>query len=142
MTIEHNFSLSAFVYILNKEKTKLLMIKRNEAKRNKGGFDWGIIGGRIEPGELSLEAVVRESEEEIGVKINQEQLKFICYEERPSKIHTPAVHFFYTTTISESTYIQINEESDEYEWFPINYLPNSIVDKEKVVKIIHNIIKE
>jgi 8-oxo-dGTP pyrophosphatase MutT (NUDIX family) len=142
MSGENNFSLSVFTYILNEDKNKLLMIKRNEAKRKKWGFDWGIIGGKVEPGELLVEAAVREAEEEIGITFNQEDLKFICYEERPSKVHTPAVHFFYTTTSSEGAAININEESDGYEWFSIDDLPNSMVDKEKAVKIIKEIIKK
>ena len=133
---EDNFSLSVFLYVFNKDMNKVLLIKRNKEKRKKWGFDWGTIGGKVEPEELLVEAGIREAKEEIGINLNHKRLKFLFFEERPSKVHTPAVHFFYYLILDEKTKITINQESDEYKWFDLNNLPKKMVDsKEKVLKI-------
>jgi len=124
----NGFSLSAFTFVFNKDFSKILLIKRNEEKRKKWGFDWGIIGGKVEIGELSNEAVIREIKEEIGIEVNSSQLKFLWFEERPSKVHTSAVHFFYTAVIDENSDIKINEESDEYSWYEIKNVPTSMIE--------------
>lgn len=138
---EDNFSLSVFIYIFNKNLSKILLIKRNKEKRDKWGFDWGTIGGKVEPGELSIEAGIREAKEEIGIKLKSEQFKFLFFEERPSKIYTPAVHFFYYLTLDEKIKIITNQESDEYRWFDLNNLPEKMIDsKERILKIL-NLVK-
>lgn len=135
---EDNFSLSVFIYIFNKNLNKILLIKRNKEKRKKWGFDWGTIGGKIEHGELSIEAGIREAIEEIGIKLKPEQFKFLFFEERPSKIYTPAVHFFYYLILDEKTKIIVNQESDEYCWFNLSNLPEKMVDsKEHILKILN-----
>ena len=136
MAAENSFSLSVFLYIFNKDASKLLMIKRNEGKRKKWGFDWGIIGGIVEPGELSIEAGIREAQEEIGVTLKEQQIRFLFFEERPSAVHTPAVHFFYAIKLDEHLKITINEESDEFKWQPVNSLPESMLDKERIQKVL------
>lgn len=135
---ENNFSLSVFIYIFNKDLSKILLIKRNKEKRDKWGFDWGTIGGKIEPGELSIETGIREAKEEIGIRLKPEQFKFLFFEERPSKFYTPAVHFFYYLILDEGIKITINQESDEYCWFDLSNLPKKMVDsKERILKILN-----
>lgn len=134
------FSLSTFVFIFNKDFSKILLIKRNEEKRKKWGFDWGIVGGKIEPGESSIEAIIREISEEVGLSLKAEQLKLIDCEERPSKIHTPGVHFIYSVIIDEEIEIRLNSESDEYDWFKIEELPTSMADsKEKIISVLEKV---
>lgn len=40
----------------------------------KGG-NYGLVGGHVDPGESPIEAIIREAEEEIGVKLNKKHLK-------------------------------------------------------------------
>jgi len=69
------FGLGVFVLIFNKDFSKILLIKRNEEKRNKFGADWGNIGGKIEFRETSAQACAREIKEEIGLNLNPKKLK-------------------------------------------------------------------
>jgi 8-oxo-dGTP pyrophosphatase MutT (NUDIX family) len=129
-----------FLFIFNRDFSKLLMIKRNDEKRKKYGFDWGVVGGKVEQGEGIIEAGMREAKEEIGIDLRQEQLKFLHYEhhERYNKEYPEYKHlgFFYSVVLDESVKIRINDESDEFRWFPINELPSSIIDGERIGGIL------
>src|SRR3990172_3673354 len=113
------FSLSVFTYIFNNELSKILLIKRNEEKRRKWGFDWGIVGGCVEPGEFLINAAVREIKEETGIDIKPENLVFAHFKENPSEEEVSGVQFFYASTLEENKNVIINNESDEFRWFEI-----------------------
>ncbi len=44
---------------------------------NKYSSDWGLFGGHLEEGETDLEAVIRETKEELAIEIEKEQLEHI-----------------------------------------------------------------
>ena len=130
----------AFLFIFNRDFSKLLMVKRNEEKRNKYGFDWGAVGGKIEEGEGVIEGALREAREEIGIDLKPSQLKFLHHEhmkkydeEHPGFIH---YSFFYSVILDESAKITINDEADGFCWFPVNELPKSIIDGERIDRIV------
>jgi ADP-ribose pyrophosphatase YjhB (NUDIX family) len=129
-----------FLFVFNRDFSKLLMIKRNDEKRKKYGFDWGAVGGKVEQGEGVVEAGIRDAMEEIGVDLNQSQLKFLHYEhmkkydeEHPGFIH---FSFFYSVILDESVKIKINDESDGFMWFSVKELPASIIDGERIDTIL------
>ena len=130
------FSLGVFVCVFNKDFSKILLLKRNEAKRKRSGADWGNVGGMVELGERTAEACCREAREEIGVILPAEKLKLIEIKETPefsNEVH--AIHFVYATTIDENAKITLNDESDEYSWFSLNALPEKPLDsKEDVIR--------
>jgi 8-oxo-dGTP diphosphatase len=124
------FGLGVFCMIFNKDFSKILLVKRNEEKRKKFGADWGNVGGRIEFGETSVQAAIRETKEEIG--LNLKKLKLIEIKEQPN--YHPTVHgiqFIYVASIDEKEKITINGESDEYRWFSLKSLPDSMLDSKK-----------
>lgn len=133
---DKKFGLGVFVCIFNKDFSKILLLKRNEEKRKKHGADWGNIGGKMEFGELSKDACLREAREEIGIEIDPEKLKLIEVKEKPD--HYPgwhSIYFVYSIVIDETCPVCVNEESDECKWFPIDNLPESMLDsKEDVIK--------
>lgn len=64
------------VWIINPKK-ELLIQKRSVQKESYPGL-WEVsCSGHVEAGESSLKSAVRELEEELGVKINSEKLKFL-----------------------------------------------------------------
>ena len=63
------------VVIIN-ENNEILLQKRSKFKKinpNK----WGICGGKVEIGETTLDAGIRETFEEIGIDLDKGELKFL-----------------------------------------------------------------
>jgi 8-oxo-dGTP pyrophosphatase MutT (NUDIX family) len=144
MEQEKRFGLGVVVCVFNRDFSKILLLKRNEEKRKKFGADWGNIGGRIEFGELSIQAGVREASEETGLKLNPEDLMLIEVKERPNHYaNVHGVQFIYFIALDENQQININHESDEYKWFDINKLPDKMIDsKEEIIKFKNMAKKE
>lgn len=131
------FSLGVIICIFNRDFSKILLLKRNEEKRNKNKADWGNVGGRVELGELLIDACLREAREEIGVTLNPEKLKLIEIKETPHFTNIfHAIHFVYATILDENEKITLNDESDEYKWFNLDTLPDKMLDsKEHLLKL-------
>ena len=64
------------VIIINKDK-KILLQKRSMNKVVNPG-QWGLTGGKVDAGEDTLTTAIRETYEEIGIKLNKEELKLLC----------------------------------------------------------------
>ena len=62
----------ALLIAVNSDNEVLIQDRRNHKKP-----DWGYFGGGIEAGESSLEAVIRESKEELDLDISPDQLVYI-----------------------------------------------------------------
>lgn len=145
--MDRKFGLGVIVCIFNRDFSKILLLKRNEEKRKKCGADWGNVGGRVEFGELLIDACLREAKEEIGVNLNPEKLKLIEVKETPflSDIFH-AIHFVYATTLDKNEKITLNfncdNESEDFKWFDIKKLPDKTLDtKEQIIKL-SNIAKK
>lgn len=131
------FGLGVIICIFNRDFSKILLLKRNEEKRNKNKADWGNVGGRVELGEKLIDACIREAREEIGVILKPEKLKLIEIKETPYLTNIfHAIHFIYATIIDENENITLNDESDEYKWFKLKELPDKTLDsKEHIIKL-------
>lgn len=122
----NQFGMATFAGIFNKDFSKVLMIKRNEEKRKKYGFDWAIVGGKIDFGEYSLDAIIREIKEEIGVEVSKENISLLYVKEDPNWNNLAHVAFFiYGAILDENSKIILNDEAEEYDWFDINNLPKN-----------------
>jgi 8-oxo-dGTP pyrophosphatase MutT (NUDIX family) len=134
--IERKFGLGVIVYIFNRDFSKILLLKRNEEKRNRNKADWGNVGGRVELGEKLIDACLREAKEEIGIDLNSKKLKLIEVKETPYLTDIfHAIHFVYATILDEKEKITLNfngnHESDEYKWFNLKELPDKTLDKKE-----------
>jgi 8-oxo-dGTP diphosphatase len=124
MAKPEKFGMAVFVFVFNKDFSKILLVKRNEEKKRKYGFYWGTVGGKIELGEFSDDGIIREAEEEIGVNLDKDKIRMLFVKEFPNFLNiVHSVIFFYGAVIDEHQKITINEESDGYQWFDVNKLP-------------------
>ena len=69
------YNQSVHVWFLN-SKNELLLQKRSETKRVYPGM-WAITGGAVDSGELPIEALYREVNEELGITILPEETELL-----------------------------------------------------------------
>ena len=101
---------------------------------------WGCPGGKIEDGETEMEAAIRETMEEIGVKVKPEMLKPWCRTVTPGMAGMPAVEgdipaepaevvdfCTYICRLKEQFTPKLNlAEHDGYAWSPIHGAPQPL----------------
>lgn len=134
---DRKFGLGVLLCIFNKDFSKILLLKRNKEKRMKNKADWGMVGGKMNPGEKIVQACIREAQEEIGLNFSENNLKLIEIKETPFLTDIfHAVHFVYATVLEENAKICINEESEEYKWFSLENIPEKTLDtKEDIIRL-------
>lgn len=124
------YKLSVHVWFLN-SKGELLIQKRNEnLKRNPG--KWAFTGGVVDSGETSVEGAIRETKEELGIKVNENNIELLLSFKRE--------HGFVDVWIVKDD-IDINnivlQESEvvEVKWVSIKEL-QQLIDRDQFVKSI------
>lgn len=107
------------VVIIN-ENNEILLQKRSKFKKVNPG-KWGICGGKVEIGETTLDAGIRETFEEIGIALNKSELKFL------STAKNEKAHFtvYYVRKNVDINKCKIREdELEELRYFKIEELEN------------------
>lgn len=133
----HN-EVACFVINDNKE---ILLEKRSPNKRYSPN-KYGLCAGHVMVGESLKTALVREIEEEIGIKVNEEDLTPIGEKEYTHKETNSHITYFYYIKInlSESDFTIQEEELTEVKWFKIEDIKKliasndnpTVIDKEKL----------
>lgn len=108
-----------------KYNNKILLEKRSDSDR------WALIGGGLKITE-SLEAgIVREIQEEIGIKINEEQLTYWKIFSDPTRIAAypdgnvlRVITVVYTLELNNEHELVCSEESEKLKYFSIDELRN------------------
>ena len=72
-----NFDVRKALIIPINSKLQILIQDRRGYKKP----DWGYFGGSIEKSETPLQAVIRETKEELDIDIKEEDLKYLCTSE-------------------------------------------------------------
>jgi ADP-ribose pyrophosphatase YjhB (NUDIX family) len=118
--------LKVAVYIILTKEDKILLSRRFNTGWQDGNY--GLPSGHLEAGEMLIEALLRETAEEIGVKLNQEDIKFVHIMHRKSNY----IDFFFTAKswVGDPKNMEPNK-SDDLQWFPLNALPDNIVPSVK-----------
>ncbi|WP_139683835.1 8-oxo-dGTP diphosphatase MutT [Vibrio tasmaniensis] len=120
--------------IFNQDKSQVFITKRPDDK-HKGGF-WEFPGGKVEAGETIEQAMSRELDEEIGIKVTEqslfEHLEF-DYTDKSLKFD-----FMLVTDFEEQPY---GKEGQQGEWVSLASL-NQYAFPEANVPILERVIKE
>lgn len=106
-----------WVLILN-DKNDLLLQRRSMLKKFYPG-KLGVCGGKVDFNEEPIDAGVRETYEEIGVKLNRDDLKFLCTTKGEKAYITV---FYVRKNIDISKCVLQKEEIDELKYFSIDKL--------------------
>lgn len=114
--------------IFIKEDKVLLVFQKNTKVNNNM---YGLIGGLVEKGESARDAAIRESEEEIGIKIKKEDMKLVhCLSSIENEKETMGLYFLINKWEDEP----INKEiikHDHIKWFPLNNLPQNLIERNR-----------
>ncbi len=97
--------MQTYVYALIKDKDRLLLLQRPNTKKSYAGY-WNLPGGKTEPGETGLQAIIREVKEETDMEFTSPKIKEF-FEEPRIEVYTGEA----------KGKIKISEEHDCYRWF-------------------------
>lgn len=94
----------------------LLVKRKNKPVQNQ----WWFPGGRIFKNETLIEAVIRKSFEETGLKveiINRVGVEETIFPDGPFNSTTHTINVVYVVKANNSEEIKMDEQSSEYDWF-------------------------
>ena len=123
----------ASLVIIFNNKRQVLLLKRS-AKVDSHPNKWGFPGGRVEEGETSVDAAVREVYEETTLKVFPKKLTYVF---NMKKENGKEIVFFLTDSWHGS--VKTDWESDDYGWVDIAQLP--IKDMVPAPKIVFEMIR-
>ncbi|WP_026697295.1 NUDIX hydrolase [Alkalicoccus chagannorensis] len=99
---------------------------------------WGLPGGLMEPGESFRETVKRETEEETGLKLPEDDLHMFgtftgerYYVEAPNGDPYYAVSAVYTAPVPDQPLTEGDEETLALAWFQLSDLPEELRDSHR-----------
>ena len=119
----HKIVKGAFLFLI--KENQILFYKRKDTTHFQGYF--GVISGNVEENEIYETAIIREAEEEIGIKIYQKDLTVVHVMHRIDR-QDESVYVFFLVKKWEGE-IE-NKEPDKCEqlvWDVIDRLPENIV---------------
>lgn len=125
----------------NNEEEILLQLRQN-TKYGNGKWDLAATG-HVEPGESMEMALIREAQEEIGVRINAKDVNFLTlmHVYTPSTYRTYYNAYFKVDTFENTPIIVEKDKCGALQWFKIKDLPNNLLAdrKQAILNIMSNV---
>ncbi|UYQ76244.1 NUDIX domain-containing protein [Glutamicibacter sp. JL.03c] len=127
--------MTAISYVVLRRGEEVLL----QLRRGTGFMDgcWSIAAaGRVESGESSAAAAVREAGEELGIRIAAKDLEELFTESRTNSIPGAGDiddHFHLATAWCGTPRIMEPDKAGDLRWFGLGELPENLVPHEKVV---------
>lgn len=118
----------ALVRVIFEENDKLLLMKR--AKFKGGGY--GLVGGHVDLGESPVEALIRETYEEVGLRIKAEDLDLVQVLHRPKPDHEVMHLVFKARAWEGKARNREPKKCETIDWFHWNELPKDLSPSTKV----------
>ncbi|PIR12681.1 NUDIX hydrolase [Candidatus Falkowbacteria bacterium CG11_big_fil_rev_8_21_14_0_20_39_10] len=124
------FKITPAVYLILEKDKKILLLRRINTGFEDGKYS--LVAGHVKRGESVTAAMVRETEEEVGIKIMSEDLKFVHVMHRFSVAsgagQKTRVDFFLKADkwTGEPKNLE-PKKCDDLNWFDINNLPKNII---------------
>lgn len=126
MKTERYRSLAAVYAMVMNERDELLLLRRANTGFCDGYYD--MPAGHLEEGEMLRHAVVRELEEETGLKVKEEDAEFVELLHRianEGRVYLDV--FFRIKKWTGEAIIREPDKCDDIGWFPIDSLPENLV---------------
>lgn len=125
------------VWIMN-EKGEILLQKRAATKKQEPN-KWALCAGHIDAGESVESAIIREIEEELGIKVSIDELEFLKIYKKQSdlpnniKNYNFSYNYFLKTNWKIEDYKIRLEELSEIKYIPFAELENIVKNKNENV---------
>ena len=114
--------LKVAVYLILIKENKILLVRRFNTGWQDGNYS--LPSGHLDPNETIIDAMVRETKEEIGIDINPADLKLVHTMHRISIY----IDFYFTASVWSGEVKNTEpDKCDDVQWFPIDDLPVNIV---------------
>lgn len=135
---KERYRTGAFVSLILRKGSEVLLIRRFNTGCEDGMY--GCAGGGLEAHEPITQAVIREAEEELGIKLNKEVLKVVHVVHRRNDLGQEMVGFFIEATEWQGEPCNMEpHKCDDLAWFDIENLPSNCQPTFKhVVTMLNN----
>jgi mutator protein MutT len=101
--------------IFENEHHQILVLRRHP--QDPEGATWGLVGGKVEPGETKEQAAIRETQEEISHIIDPSQLQFLKSYHWDREDLDITFEVFKLQTLSDTVTLEIDQnENTEHQW--------------------------
>jgi len=125
-------TVDAVVFAKLKKSSYLLLIKR-ESKPFEDS--WALPGGFIDTDEPVKQACQRELQEETGMSLDLNQLKFFnFYDEVNRDPRSRTITFEYLAQLNSLNEVKGDDDATEAKWFDIKKLPKLAFDHLEIIK--------
>lgn len=118
----NNFVITLKARLILYNKGKILLLKQTAPN----GGNYTLVGGTIEQKEFAIECLIRESKEEAGIILKQEnlQLAHILHKRRP---HESRITLYFKAKKWEGQLKSLEPKKFEaVKWFKLNNLPENL----------------
>lgn len=125
-------TLSAIFLIIVKDN-KVLLQKRENTGYEDGKYDVAV-SGHVEEKESLKEAVIRESFEEIGIKMDKQNIEFVTLiHKKDTDYHNVYMNVYFTVHSFEGDpFIKEPNKCSELKWVDLNELPSNLIKERKI----------
>lgn len=123
--IKERFKIIPTVYLVLIKNNKVLLSRRYNTGFHDG--EYSLPAGHLDGNETLIQAMIRETKEEIGIDLNSEDLKLVHVMHRKEP-NEERVNFFFTAEKwkGEPKIMEPNKCND-LRWFEVGNLPDNII---------------
>ena len=130
---KHLWHQEVAIFIINNEGKILLQKRSNNVHYNNG--KWGMIANHVGINQSLIDALLQKSIEEIGYKINPNDIRYLTMLKRNEEREQRFTYFYYIKTNIKDEDIKLNTYlATEKKWFDFYELQElMLIDSEEVV---------
>jgi 8-oxo-dGTP diphosphatase len=125
MSKNKRFKIFIAAYLILTQDEQILLLKR----KNTGYQDenYSLVAGHLDGGETAKMCIIREAEEEAGIKLNPEALEVVHVMHRYSPEREYIDIYLNANTWEGEIINKEPEKCRELKWFSINKLPDNLI---------------
>lgn len=125
MEQKERFKLVPAVYLVLVREGKILLARRLRTGYEDGKYS--MVAGHVDGGETMREALVREAQEEAGIRIEPDQLKHALTMHRWCGDHERVDLFFTAERWAGEIRNMEPDKCDDLAWFPLDGMPDNVI---------------